>query len=262
MTRTIDAPMTRILGDLSELPLAAGVTIFESSMLGDNGAGYGRPLVAGDLFRGHSVEHCDNSSGGVGEVAVKRLRGRYRLEVTISGVARTDVGKRVYASDDETYTLTAGSNSRVGVIDRYVGTDTAVVEFQTAEPSAGPQRLSFAAAAGAENVANVTISVLDKDGRLVAGNHALAIWLSDDAGGAGLTGTTASGTVQAASGEGAVLTALTAKKHITAVTKAAGTFVLEITDSAKTGFYVAAAVLGAVGVGVSAQLVAGNYGSA
>lgn len=125
---------------------------------------------------------------------------------------------------------------------------------------AAPASFTFAAAAGATNVANVTITPKDSSGNALTGVRGLEIWLSDDSGGAGLTGTTASGTVTAKSGEGTVLTALTAKKHVKALTKSAGTFVLEITDTAKTGFYVC--VLNPVTgqVHASAQLVTGNYG--
>ena len=108
--------------------------------------------------------------------------------------------------------------------------------------------ISFSAAAGGSNVCEVTITVLDNEGNAVnpaTTAHLLNIWLSDDAQGEGLTATTASGTVTAKSAEGTDLTALTAKKHLIGVTKAgAGTFILEITDTAKTGFYVCDALPG------------------
>lgn len=126
--------------------------------------------------------------------------------------------------------------------------------------ASAPASFSFSAAAGGANVSNVTITPRDAAGNALTGIRGLEIYLSDDAGGAGITASTASGTVQAKSGEGYVLSALTAKKHIKALTKAAGTFVLEITDTVKTGFYVC--VLNPVTgqVHVSSQLVTGNYG--
>jgi hypothetical protein len=118
---------------------------------------------------------------------------------------------------------------------------------------------SFTPAAGAANIANVTITPLDSQGNAMTGIREIEVWLSDAATGAGLTATTASGTVQAKSGEGTVLTALTAKKHILAQSKASGTFILEITDTAKTLFYVAVRGPGGV-ASVSSQLITGNYG--
>jgi predicted RecA/RadA family phage recombinase len=123
-----------------------------------------------------------------------------------------------------------------------------------------PASFTFAAAAGTTNVANVTITPRDAAGAALAGVRTLEMWLSDAATGAGITGTTASGTVTAKSGEGTVLTAFTAKKHISAQTKADGTFVLEVTDSAKTGFYVCVKNPATGLVSVSAQLITGNYG--
>lgn len=127
--------------------------------------------------------------------------------------------------------------------------------------SALPSAISFAIAAGGANVSEVTITVQDNAGDTLAGARPLMIWLSDDAQGEGLTSTTASGTVQAKSASGSDLTALTAKKHLISVALVAGTYILEITDSAKTGFYVAVAVLGGVVSGVSSQLQTADYGS-
>lgn len=133
MTLTANTQLTPIRGELSEAPVKGSTIIFEGAMLGLS-SGYARGLVAGDAFYGHAFEYIDNSSGSNGDKKVERWRGRYRMEITISGVIVTDVGKIVYASDDETYTLSPGaSNSRVGIVDRYVSTDTAIVEFQTTE---------------------------------------------------------------------------------------------------------------------------------
>lgn len=123
-----------------------------------------------------------------------------------------------------------------------------------------PTDVAFAIAAGASTVSNVTISVVNKDGYVIPGVHVLDVWLSDAASGIGLTGAVASGTVQAKAASGTVHGALTAKKALRVSTLADGTFVLEITDIAKTGFYVAAA-LEVVPAQVSRQLVAGDYGA-
>lgn len=135
MALSADTPLTQVLGSHTDAPVAASSKIYEGSMLGDS-SGYVQALVAGNLFRGHSLEYQDNSSGSAGDLTVEHLTGRYRLEVTISGVAITDVGKPVYASDDGTYTLTAANNTLVGRIVRYVTTGTAVVEFTTIDAGA------------------------------------------------------------------------------------------------------------------------------
>jgi hypothetical protein len=124
-----------------------------------------------------------------------------------------------------------------------------------------PENFTFAPAAGAANVCEVTIQPRDGAGNALAGIRNLELWLSDAATGAGLTGTTASGAVAVKSNEGTDLTDLAAKKHKLVQTKAAGTYVLSITDSAKTGFYVCVRhpVTG-VPI-VSAQLQTADYGA-
>lgn len=100
--------------------------------------------------------------------------------------------------------------------------------------------ITATAAAGATTVSNVTITVKDARGVAATVPIVLDVFLSDSTAGVGLTATTASGTVQAKSASGLVINALTAKKYIKVQTLADGTFVLEITDSAKTLFKVCA----------------------
>lgn len=121
--------------------------------------------------------------------------------------------------------------------------------------------LTFVPAAGAANVCDVVITAVDNAGDAVALAHPLLIWLSDDAQGEGLTGTGASGTVQAKSGGGTDHSVLTAKKEFHAISLATGIYTLEITDTAKTAFYVCAALFGGQAFGVSDVLATGDYGA-
>lgn len=121
--------------------------------------------------------------------------------------------------------------------------------------------VTFSAAAGGANVSEVTITVVDSDGTAIAEPHVLEVWLSDAATGAGLTGTTASGTVTAKAASGAVFGTLEAKKALVVQTLATGVFVLEITDTGKTGFYVCAKNPATGKTEVSAQLETADYGA-
>ncbi|HPD15802.1 MAG TPA: hypothetical protein PLE19_12680 [Planctomycetota bacterium] len=131
-----DTPYVQDVGEIgwNELPVLASTTIYEGAMVGmQTSSGYARGLVAGDVFRGHARQKADNSAGANGAINVSVLRGRYLLRVTLANVAITDVGKTVFASADDTLTLTQATGSRVGVIRRYVTTNTCIVEFQTEE---------------------------------------------------------------------------------------------------------------------------------
>lgn len=123
-----------------------------------------------------------------------------------------------------------------------------------------PTNVSFAIAAGGANVSEIAVSLLDGLGNLVAQALALEIWLSDAASGAGLTGTSASGTVQAKSASGADFGDLTAKKAKVVQSLATGIYTLEITDTAKTGFYVCVRNPFTGLTEVSRQLVTADYG--
>ena len=171
MALTDNTPLTCIRGEQSQLP-AAAVKIYEGAILGDNALGYARGLVAGDPFRGHSVEYIDNTLGSAGDQAVTCLTGQYRLEVTLSGVAITDVGRDVYASADDTYTLVANGNSRVGKVARYVTTSTAIVEFNTVGAKSILAYSQVAASSALTNtVTETTLASVTLDGkRLRAGD--------------------------------------------------------------------------------------------
>jgi hypothetical protein len=78
--------------------------------------------TAGLKFAGVAVDRCDNSLGAAGAVtATVRRRGGFRC--AIAAATQADVGKAVYAVDDQTVALAAGSTNKVyagviaGVID-------------------------------------------------------------------------------------------------------------------------------------------------
>lgn len=123
-----------------------------------------------------------------------------------------------------------------------------------------PQGFTFAAASAAANVCEVTVTATDEAGTTVARPLIFDLWLSDAATGVGLTATGASGTVTVKTASGTVIGTYTAKKALRVQALAAGTFILEITDTAKTGFYVCAQSPEGI-VSVSDQLETADYGS-
>lgn len=119
--------------------------------------------------------------------------------------------------------------------------------------------LTFSPATGGSNVCEVTVTVNDAAGKTLAAVTNFDLWLSDAATGAGLTGTTASGAVTVKTSSGEVVGTLTTKKALRVQTLATGVFILSITDSAKTGFYVCGQLPGRP-LNVSAALLTANYG--
>jgi len=115
-----------------DLPVVASDIIYGGAAVGENGSGYFRPLVAVDPFAGFALLRADNSAGSAGDVNVHvRAKGIAILDVT--GVtAVTDEGSTVYASDDNTFTLTSTSNTAIGKIIRYISGTTCEVYFESA----------------------------------------------------------------------------------------------------------------------------------
>ena len=121
--------------------------------------------------------------------------------------------------------------------------------------------VGFVISPGLTNIANVEVRFLSHDNKLVPAPRVFDIFLSDAATGIGLTATTASGTVQAKSASGTLLFTYTDKKLLKVQTLATGSYTLEITDSAKTGFYVAV-VDPVSGLPIlSRKLVTADYGA-
>lgn len=114
---------------INDLPVIASDIIYKGSLVGDNASGYARPLVAGDPLLGIAEETVDNSAGGAGAKTVK-VRQQWAMQVSVTGVTGVgNVGATVYASDDDTFTLTSTSNTAIGKIIRFVGSTTVCVVY-------------------------------------------------------------------------------------------------------------------------------------
>lgn len=135
-TLAVDKPRDYELGEVNEFPVIASDIIYEGAAVGLNGSGYARPLVAGDKFLGFCEQNVDNSTGAAGDKKVRvRIEGKAKL--AISGAAITDVGKPVFASDDDTFTLTQSTNSYVGRVHRFELSGVCIVAFDANKSIAG-----------------------------------------------------------------------------------------------------------------------------
>lgn len=123
-----------------------------------------------------------------------------------------------------------------------------------------PSALTFTpSSTGGTDVTLVTVQVQGSTGNLAA-VHNLDLYLSDAATGADLTGTASSGAV-AAGAVGVDLETVTAKKHLRVQTDATGKYILSITDSGNTAFYVCAPAPATGVIKISTQLSSTDYGT-
>lgn len=119
---------------LNDVPIIADDTVYEGAAVGESSsAGTGRPLEAGDTFLGFSIAKCDNEGGSAGDKNIRvRQKGGVVLSVTgVVGIA--DHGATVYASDDDTFTLSSTGNTAIGKITRFVSGTKVVVRFEAAQ---------------------------------------------------------------------------------------------------------------------------------
>jgi hypothetical protein len=116
------------LGNINELPVAAGEVIYQGAAIGCDASGYAKTLEYGDTFAGFSEENCDNAAGSDGAKNV-RLRKRGSILLEISGITLADVNKVVYATDDNTFTLSSTNAVYIGKISRIDSSGLAVVDF-------------------------------------------------------------------------------------------------------------------------------------
>lgn len=119
---------------------------------------------------------------------------------------------------------------------------------------------TITAGAPSSNICDIAIALQDGYGGQITQAPIFSVWLSDAATGIGLTATTASGTVTNKSASGVVFAADVAKKFLRVQPLATGIFTLEITDTAKTGFYIACQNPFTGQVTVSRQLTSADYG--
>lgn len=118
--------------DYNEIPAIATDIIYNGAAVGESTTtGTGRPLAAGDTFMGFCVEQCDNSAGAAGAKLIKVLQSGV-VWLTVTGVDNiNDYDVTVYASDDDTFVLTATANSSIGKVKRYdSATGLALVYFE------------------------------------------------------------------------------------------------------------------------------------
>jgi len=119
------------LGDINQVPVKGSSIIYQGAAVGGHSSGYARSIANGDKFLGFADEHIDNSGGGDGLKTV-RVRKRGAILLDISGIALGDIGKSVYATDDNTFTLSDTNAVYIGQISRIDSSGVALVEFDVA----------------------------------------------------------------------------------------------------------------------------------
>jgi len=126
-----DTPRDYELGEHGHYPVIAGDIIYEGAAVGLDSSGYARPLVAGDVFAGFARDKVDNASGLAG-AKYSQVNAKGKIKLSVSGLVITDIGRPVYAGDDNSFALT-GNGTFIGRIVRYVSAGVGIVQFDVAQ---------------------------------------------------------------------------------------------------------------------------------
>lgn len=151
---TKNVELVEELGNVNEIGVLAAITIFEGAAVSLEGTGFARGLVAGEKFLGFAEAQVKNTAGASGDLKVRVLT-RGRVKLAIAGLVLTDVGKPVYASDDNTFTLTQGTNTYIGRVTRFIAAGVGVVAFDVEEGGTFTE-LTAAVGTPGDTIADVT----------------------------------------------------------------------------------------------------------
>lgn len=151
---TNDTELVQELGDVNEIGVLAATKLFEGAALTLDPTGFAHSLTTVEQWLGFAESKADNSAGLDGAIKV-RVLARGRVKLAVGSLVITDVGQPVYASDDNTFTLTQGVNTYIGRVTRFIAAGIGVVAFDLEE---GGTFVELTAAAGTptDTIADVT----------------------------------------------------------------------------------------------------------
>jgi len=131
MPLTTDTPRKYDIGDVNEITVAAGVTIYEGAYVFALKSS-GEAVVATPAIATHSFIGIAVSGATAGNRVRVKESGKVRTDVV--GASAASVGLIVYATADDTLTLTGGgvsTNVPAGYVHRNISGTTCVVKFSS-----------------------------------------------------------------------------------------------------------------------------------
>lgn len=120
-------------GKLLAMPVKGGVVCFHNALLMIDADGFVKPCIseAGASFAGMAYEKVTATDAADGELLI-RIERQNAIEVDGAGFVQADLGKEVFAADDNTVQLAAGTDLvRVGVIVEVISATRVLVKMDT-----------------------------------------------------------------------------------------------------------------------------------
>ncbi len=101
--------------ELRSFGVTTGVHVFKGAFVEVGENGYLRPATSAGVFAGLAYDEADNTGGADGDASV-RVYTYGDFGLALAGAAVADIGRRVYATDDETLTFSAAGATPVGYV--------------------------------------------------------------------------------------------------------------------------------------------------
>jgi hypothetical protein len=123
---------TEKVGRLQSYPIFAGAKVYKNALLMVRPDGYVAPAaaLAGAVYVGMAYEEALIPTAS-GDVSL-RVERKNAIEIAIGAATQADLGKEVYASDDNTVSTTQGANEvAVGVIIEVISATKVLVAQNT-----------------------------------------------------------------------------------------------------------------------------------
>lgn len=152
----IDADRALSGGELRNLPLEASANPYAGSAMSYAADGYVHELVAGERFAGFCRQQVNSTVAPAtdGARTVEVIGGRFIATLPISAAAIADIGKAVYATDDNAFAFTqAAASTYIGRVIGCEATGSAIVSCVTADIE---PRISYSLAAAGTALTNST----------------------------------------------------------------------------------------------------------
>jgi predicted RecA/RadA family phage recombinase len=117
--------------ELVAYPVKTGVTIYKGALVGVDSTGYAKPAAQGDVrVVGVAYETVAAGAAASGTFTVRAWR-RGSFQFNASGMAITNVGAKVYVTDDNTVQTSSTSTIQVGVITEFISATSVRVALTT-----------------------------------------------------------------------------------------------------------------------------------
>ena len=130
MATTTERKIVRSDSDKGSCPVAAATKVPGGTLAFFNTSGYATNVIANGANKLLGVAHntADNSGGANGDETVEYWR-RGQFEFAIAAATQADIGKKVYAVDNDTVSKTSTNQTYVGTISEVVSATRVMVDL-------------------------------------------------------------------------------------------------------------------------------------